>query len=157
MGLSQIRKIAGYACAGNAGNVSPPPTSKETANVCNPGMHHGTCVTHVPWCMSGSLTRGVGGNVPAILGACATHNFAYLVWGPWEKRGEGFAGLFLCLTLNSIQIQCAASVKYTYKKSLSKLHSDIMAIIKTLLYVCWLVFRLFLWKNFDPNLCWESF
>ena len=24
----------------------------------NPGMHHGTCVTHVPWCMSGSLTRG---------------------------------------------------------------------------------------------------
>ena len=26
--------------------------------VSNPGMHHGTCVTHVPWCMSGSLTRG---------------------------------------------------------------------------------------------------
>ena len=25
--------------------------------VSNPGMHHGTCVTHVPWCMSGSLTR----------------------------------------------------------------------------------------------------
>ena len=24
----------------------------------NPGMHHGTCVTHVPWCMSGSLTCG---------------------------------------------------------------------------------------------------
>ena len=21
----------------------------------DPGMHHGTCVTHVPWCMSGSL------------------------------------------------------------------------------------------------------
>ena len=27
----QIRKIAGCACAGNAGNVFPPPTSKETA------------------------------------------------------------------------------------------------------------------------------
>ena len=26
--------------------------------VSNPGMHHGTCVVHVPWCMSGSLTRG---------------------------------------------------------------------------------------------------
>ena len=26
-----------------------------------PGMHHGTCVTHVPWCMSGSLNRGGGG------------------------------------------------------------------------------------------------
>ena len=22
------------------------------------GMHHGTCVTHVPWCMLGLLTRG---------------------------------------------------------------------------------------------------
>ena len=29
----QIRKIAGCACAGNAGNVSPPPTSKETASL----------------------------------------------------------------------------------------------------------------------------
>ena len=27
----------------------------------DPGMHHGTCVTHVPWCMSRSLTRGVRG------------------------------------------------------------------------------------------------
>ena len=42
-------------------------------------MHHGTCVTHVPWCMSGSLTRGGGENVPGIPGACATHNFAYRV------------------------------------------------------------------------------
>ena len=24
-------------------------------------MHHSTCVTHVPWCMSGSLTRSGGG------------------------------------------------------------------------------------------------
>ena len=50
--------------------------------VCNPGMHHGTCVTHVPWCMSGSLTSGGGENVPGIPGACATRNFAYLVRGP---------------------------------------------------------------------------
>ena len=28
--------------------------------VSEPGMHHGTCVTHVPWCMSESLTRGGG-------------------------------------------------------------------------------------------------
>ena len=45
-------------------------------------MHHGTCITHVPWFMSGSLTRGGGENVPGIPGACATHNFAYLVRGP---------------------------------------------------------------------------
>ena len=24
----------------------------------DPDMHHGTCVTHVPWCMSGWLTSG---------------------------------------------------------------------------------------------------
>ena len=31
--------------------------------VSDPGMHHRTCVTHVPWCMSGSLTRGGGENM----------------------------------------------------------------------------------------------
>ena len=34
------------------GTFSPPPW------VSDPDMHHGTCVTHVPWCMSGSLTSG---------------------------------------------------------------------------------------------------
>ena len=28
-------------------------------------MHHATCFTHVPWCMSGSLTRGGGKTFPA--------------------------------------------------------------------------------------------
>ena len=37
-------------------------------------MYHGTCVTHMPWCMSGSLIRGAGENVSGILGACATRN-----------------------------------------------------------------------------------
>ena len=37
-----------------------------------PGMHHDAWVTHVPWCMSGSLTRVGWENVP---GACATRNF----------------------------------------------------------------------------------
>ena len=46
-------------------------------------MHHGTCVTHVPWCMSGLLARGGGENVP---GACATRNFTYLARGPCWKR-----------------------------------------------------------------------
>ena len=43
----QIRKIAGCTCARNAGNVSPPP------RVSDPDMQHGTCITHVPWCMLG--------------------------------------------------------------------------------------------------------
>ena len=48
----QIGKIAGYACAGNAQNVFPQTQLRD------PDMRHATCVTHVPWCMPGSLTSG---------------------------------------------------------------------------------------------------
>ena len=44
----------------------------------DPGMHHVTCVTHMPGCMSGSLTRGGGENVPNIPGAWATRKIIYL-------------------------------------------------------------------------------
>ena len=37
---------------GMSGTFSPPQL------VSNPDMHHDTCVTHVPWCMPGSLTSG---------------------------------------------------------------------------------------------------
>ena len=47
-----------------AGTFSPQQTSKETASY--PGKHRGTCITHVPWCISGSLTRGGGENVTDI-------------------------------------------------------------------------------------------
>ena len=65
---SQIRKIGGFACAGNARNVSPLP------RVSNVDMHHGTCVKHVPWCMlhvpwcmlrSVSIAVGGGETFPA--------------------------------------------------------------------------------------------
>ena len=48
----QIQKLTGCACVGVPGTFSPPP------RVSDPDMHHGTCVTHVPWCMPGSLTSG---------------------------------------------------------------------------------------------------
>ena len=77
----QIRKIAGCACAGNAGNVFPTP------RVSDSDMHQGTCVTHVPWCMPGSLTSGFlclwRVNIPGIPSTCATRNFTYLVRDPW--------------------------------------------------------------------------
>ena len=57
----QIRKIAGCACAGNAEKVFPRLRIQREPLVSD----HGTCVTHVPWCMSESLTRGGGENVPA--------------------------------------------------------------------------------------------
>ena len=64
------------------------------------GMHHGTWVTHVPWCMSGLLTRGGGENVPGIPGACATRNFSYLVRGPWS-----YCSLALSHRNNRVPIQ----------------------------------------------------
>ena len=67
----QIHKIAGCACAGNAGNVFPRRRFQRKPLVSDPDMHHGMCVAHVPWCMSGSLTCGNGENVPGIPGACA--------------------------------------------------------------------------------------
>ena len=51
--------------------------------VSDPGMHGGTCVTHVPWCTSRSLTRSCRENVPGIPGACATRNF--YITGKWPK------------------------------------------------------------------------
>ena len=64
--------------------------------VSDPGMHHDTCVTHVPWCMSGSLTRGGREDVPGISCACTTHNFTYLVRGPcWTCDGTLIQNLHL--------------------------------------------------------------
>ena len=48
----QIRKFAGAHAPGMPGTFSLSP------QVSDPDMHHGTCVTHVPWCMPGSLTSG---------------------------------------------------------------------------------------------------
>ena len=48
----QIRKIAGAHAPGMPGTFPPSP------QVSDPDMHHGTCVTHVPWCMPGLLTSG---------------------------------------------------------------------------------------------------
>ena len=48
------------------------------------GMHHDTCVTHVPWCMSRLLPRGGGENVP---GACTNRNCTYLEDSHGRIRG----------------------------------------------------------------------
>ena len=82
--LTRYPRLLVARAPGMPGTFSPPPTSKKTL-VSDPGIHHGTCATHLPWCMSGSLTRGVGENVPGIPGAWATRNFAYLIRGPLER------------------------------------------------------------------------
>ena len=74
-----------YACAGNVGNVFP-------AAVSDPGMHHGTCVMHVPWCTPGALTSGFlwsqwRGKRSRHSRRMPIHNFMYLVRGPSSTKG----------------------------------------------------------------------
>ena len=64
-----------------------PGTFSPQLQVSYPGMQYGTCVTHVPRWMLGSLTSGFlwsrwRGKRSQHSGACATGNFAYLVSGP---------------------------------------------------------------------------
>ena len=79
--LTRYVKLRVAHAPGMPGTFSPPTL------VSDPDMHHGTCVTHVPWCMPGSLISGFlwsrwRGNCDRIPGACATRNFTYLVRGP---------------------------------------------------------------------------
>ena len=97
----QIRKIACCACAGNAGNVSPRRRFQRKPLVGDPGMHHGTCVTHVPWCMSGSLTCGDGENVPGIPGACAPATLRI-----WQEAhgGDNVSSMIHCCALHNSSV-----------------------------------------------------
>ena len=62
--LTRYAKLRVAHASGMPGTFSPPPW------VSDPDMHPGTCVTHVPWCMPGSLASG----------------FLWSRW--WEKRSR---------------------------------------------------------------------
>ena len=83
--LTRYAKLRGAQAPGMPGTFFPGSDFKGKSLVSDPGMHHGMCVTHVPWCMSGSLTCSGGENVPCIPGACASHNSTYLVRGPYRR------------------------------------------------------------------------
>ena len=100
-----------------------------------PSLHHGTCVTHVPWCMSGSLTRGDGDNVPDIPDACATRNFTYLVRGPWYTNVNDLISPDVIYDTYKIRLPCPS---YTYEQLIDTLrlrqdgqhfHDDILKCI----------------------------
>ena len=50
--LARYVKLRVAHAPGMPGTFSPPP------RVSDPDMYHGTCATHVPWCMPGSLNSG---------------------------------------------------------------------------------------------------
>ena len=68
--------------------------------VSDPGMHHGTYVTPLSWCMSGSLTHGGRESVPGIPSTCATRNYTCLAWGPYHTDSHTATRLELCWKRN---------------------------------------------------------
>ena len=85
--LTRYVKLRVAHAPGMRGAFSPPPPRKKL--VIDPGIHHDTCVSHVPWCMSESLTLGDGENVPGIPSACTTCYFKYLSRGRWDISCRG--------------------------------------------------------------------
>ena len=63
--LSRYAKFRVAHAAGMPGTFYPP------LRVSDPDMHRGTCVTHVPWCLLGSLTSGFLWSRPR--GKCSRH------------------------------------------------------------------------------------
>ena len=97
----QIRNTVGCACAGNAGNVFPTTDFQRKPLVSDPDMHYGMFVTHVSWCMSGSLTHDGGENVPGISSACTTLNFTFLARGPCQRdqnKPDKINNIMVCQT-----------------------------------------------------------
>ena len=105
-------------CDGNAGNFSTPPRLSDR------DMHHGTCVTHVPRCMPGSLTSGFlwgwgGENVPV---ACATRNFTYLVVDFIHDMASVLAHIMwlLCLWLEVLMFNLQTGCNYRFSEHVEK-------------------------------------
>ena len=73
-----MRKIAGCACAGNAGNDFPATHFKGNHQLVVPA-----CITaRASRTCRDRLTHRGGENIPGIPGACATRKFTYLARGP---------------------------------------------------------------------------
>ena len=82
----------------------------------DPDMHHGTWVTHVPWCMSGPLTRGGEENVPGISGACATRNFTYLVRGPFQMQSVRQTVSYSAIPLHNVLLSPIITVTSWWRR-----------------------------------------
>ena len=77
--------------------------------VSDPGMHHDTCVTHVPWCKSGSLTRGRGKTFPAFPAHAQPAIFTYLARVPWIYTTWHGCRTCICNRTNLLIAKCINS------------------------------------------------
>ena len=119
--LTRYVKLRVAHAPGMPGTFSPP------LRFSNPDMYHGTCVTHVPWCMLGSLTSGClwsrwRENVPGTPGASATR-FFYV---------SGKRPMLLFLNRGRINLERVKIVMYWHSSmiTISKLYSIIKGMIR---------------------------
>ena len=110
--LTRYVKFRVAHAPGMPGKFSPRHRLQRNPVFSDPGMHGGTCVTHVPWCMLGSLTRGGGEKDPGIPGACTTHTLTYLLRGPWK----GY--MIIAYILKSSKTKCRAQ-RASYAENVS--------------------------------------
>ena len=77
--LARYVKLRVVHAPGMLGTLSPP------TRVSDPDMHHGTCVTHLSWCMPGSPTSDFLWSRWRGKPSRCVHNplFAYPIRGPW--------------------------------------------------------------------------
>ena len=106
-GQSQVRHLERFSCL----------RLQRKLLVSDPGIHHGTCVTHVPWCMLGSLTSF--SYHAAVHGATCC-----LPLTRPSGRGKCFAGSPECLHLVSeinkakTKLECSpGQARHFWKKS----------------------------------------
>ena len=103
----------------------------------DPNMHHGTCVMHVPWCMSGSITSGflwnlwrgkrsrhsrrtrnpqfyVSGRRPMVLRRCMD-NFAYL---RKKTRGNKFIPCSQAICVLRSNVSAVLKVEFSFQSGI---------------------------------------
>ena len=118
-------RVAGYVKLRVAHEAEMPGTFSPSPRVTDPDMHHGTCVTHVPWCMRGLLTSCFRWSrwrekafqaFPAH--AHPVRNFTYLVRGPCLQVLYGFVS-----STFHFQVTSGIRIKWYQKRWLLKKNS----------------------------------
>ena len=88
-----------------------PGTFSLATRVSDSDMHHGTCVTHVPWCMPGSLTSGFLWSRWRGKKLTAFPAHTYLVRGPWTTCTSHYSTLMpRSSTVNSFPLDKMAAI-----------------------------------------------
>ena len=121
---------------GMPGTFSLTADSKWKPLVSDPGMHHGTCVSHVPWCMSGLLAPDGGKTFPAFP-AHAHLQFSISCKRPIAKLVKIVYGQKIWEMLNSIHTGNAKNDNFYFSNYLQ-------IFVKTFCRTLWMIIYHFL-------------